>query len=146
MNINAGKILTKLAGAATAGLVLYDSHKVGTMTSQQEIKRGIGDRLPDSYIASRRQNSKSFVTSNLKDKLFREQVNFGVPDKINSVIGYLKGGFDQLASNIVPAVLATGALVKNKFSKAFGVGLGVYAAYYIISNVLNVGRIKYFKD
>ena len=143
--MNIANILTKTAGIAAAGLVLYDSHKAGKMVSQQEIKLGIADRLPDQYIRSRRQEDMSTITSNFRDKIFATRVNFDLPDKINGITGYAKGAFEQLTCNIIPAVLATGALVKNRFSKFFGIGLGVYAAYYALDNVLDAGRIRHFK-
>lgn len=144
--MNKINILTKAVGIAGAGLVLYDTHKAGVMLSQQEIKNGIAGRLPDAYITSRRQDSLSTVTSNLKDRVFNERVNFALPDRMNAVSGYVKGAFNQLSTDIVPAVLATGALVKNKFSKFFAAGLGVYGAYYLLGNIFNVGRIKHFRD
>ena len=87
----------------------------------------------------------STVTSNFRDKIFAERVNFDLPDKINGITGYVKGAFEQLAYNIVPALLATGALVKNRFSKACGIGLGVYGIYYALSNILDTGKIRHFK-
>ena len=143
--MNIANILTKTAGIAAACLVLYDSHKTGKMISQQNIKLGIAGRLPDQYIRSRRQEDMSTVTSNFRDKIFAERVNFDLPDKINGITGYVKGAFEQLAYNIVPALLATGALVKNRFSKACGIGLGVYGIYYALSNILDTGKIRHFK-
>ena len=70
--MNIANILTKTAGIAAAGLVLYDSHKTGKMISQQNIKLGIAGRLPDQYIRSRRQEDMSTVTSNFRDKIFAE--------------------------------------------------------------------------
>lgn len=144
--MNTAKILTITAGIIGAGLVGYDAHKTGVMTSQQNIKERIAGRLPDHYISSRRQDSTSTVTSNLRDGIFRHKSNWSLPDKINAVTGYAKGAFNQLAEDIVPAVLATGALVKNRFSKHFAIGLGVCGTYYLLSNLLDWGRIKHFRD
>lgn len=144
--MNVGKILTTAGGILGAGFVLYDSHKTGVMVSQQNIKEKIGGRLPDQYIRSRRQEDMSFIRSNLRNRIFRDRANMSFPDKINAVTGYLKGAFNQLASNIVPALLVTGTLVKNKFNKQFGIGLGIYAAYYVLDNIFDWGRIKHFRD
>ena len=142
--MNITKILTKTAGIAAAGLVLYDSHKTGKMMSQHSIKSGIANRLPDQYMRSRRQEDMSTVTSNFRDKIFAESVNFDLPDRVNGITGYIKGAFSQLAYNIVPALLATGALVKNRFSKFFGAGLGIYGIYYALSNIFDTGKIRHF--
>lgn len=144
--MNTAKILTTAAGVIGAGFVLYDSHKAGVMISQQHIKEMIGGRMPDQYIRSRRQDDLSTVTSNLRNRIFKERANMSFPDKVNAVTGYVKGAFNQLASNIVPALLVTGSLVKNKFNKQFGIGLGVYTAYYLLSNILDWGRVKHFRD
>ncbi len=144
--MNKINLLTKAIGLTGAGVILYDMHNAGKMLSQHEIKNGIGSRLPDAYISSRRQETFSTVTSKIKDRVFAEHVNFALPDRINAVTGYLKGAFNQLSSDIVPAILATGALIKNKFSGAFAAGLGIYSIYYLLGNVFNIGRINHFKD
>ena len=144
--MNRANLLTKAIGIAGAGIVLQDGHIAGHMMSQHDIQHAIGARLPEAYIASRRQETLSTVTSKLKDRIFAERVNFALPDRVNAVLGYVKGAFNQLSSDIVPALLATGALVKNKFSKVFAAGLGLYSIYYILGNIFDIGRIKHFEE
>ena len=50
-----------------------------------------------------------------------------------------------MASDIVPAVLATGALLGKKSSKFFGIGLLIYGIKYLIFDVMDLGRPNHLK-
>lgn len=155
MAINTYTTLAKLAGAATAGILAYDAHRTGVMTGRQNVKVQIGDSLPDSYIQSRRQDDLSFITKGFKDRLFKEDADWSFIDKVNACTGYLSGSFDQLSSNLFPLLLSVGALAahksgeflgKSKLSIACGIGLAVCGLKYLICDVLDLGRVKYFSD
>jgi len=138
-------LLAKIAGGVTAGLVLYSTHKTAKRISAEHVKTCAADRMTKHYMESRRADNRGPVTSGLKDWVFKENASMNLPDTFNAVTGYCKGAFQQLASNIVPAALATGALLGKGLSKFFGAGLLVYGVKYLLCDVLGIGRINNLK-
>lgn len=143
--MNLAKIATKAAGGLAAGLVLYNAHNVGKKVSKENVKECCANRMTKFYSKSRRMNDRSVVTSKLKDWYFRANADWSLPDKFNAVTGYVKGAFTQIASDIIPAVLATGALLSKKAGKFFAAGLGVYAVKYLLCDVMDIGRTNHLK-
>lgn len=144
--MNKLNLLSKIAGAVTIGGIAYDANKSAIRRARENVKMHIADRLPDSYLKSRRLDETSYITSKLKDRLFQEDVDSTLPDKFNAVTGYLGGLFDQLFSNIIPIGCAIGTLVAGKASKFFGAGLLLCATKYLLSDILDIGRVKYFDN
>lgn len=134
------KLASRIAGATAAGMVLYNAHNAGIKCSAENIKIRASERLTDEYIRSRRIEDRSIITSKLKDRFFRDNADWNLPDKINGVSGYLGGAIDQALYDVIPAVLATGALVSKKYPKIFGAGLALYGIKYFICDVLDIGR------
>lgn len=144
--MNKWNLISKVAGAAALCAIGYDANKSAVRRARENVKIGIADSLPDAYIKSRRLDETSYITSKLKDRIFEEDVDGTLADKFNAVTGYLGGLFDQLTSNIIPVGCAIGTLVTSKASKFFGIGLGLCAAKYLLSDVFDFGRVKYFDD
>ena len=141
--MNLVNIATKAAGGLVAGMVLYNAHQVGKNVSKEEVKVCCADRMTDYYMKSRRMEDRSAVTNKLKDWYFRTNADWSLPDKFNAVTGYVKGAFSQIASDIIPAVLATGALLSKKAGKFFAVGLGLYAIKYLLCDVMDIGKTNH---
>ena len=134
------KLASRIAGATAAGMVLYNAHNAGIKRSAENIKIRSSERLTDEYIKSRRMEDRSIITSKLKDRLFRDNADWNLPDKINGTTGYFGGALTQAIYDVIPAVLATGALVSKKYPKVFGAGLALYGIKYLICDVLDIGR------
>ena len=143
--MNKWNAAAKIAGALTAATVLYNAHDVSIKTSAEHIKHKSSERLTDIYMRSRRMEDLNETTSQLKDFYFRSNADWNLPDKINAITGYFSGAFKQMASDIVPAVLATGALLGKKSSKFFGIGLLIYGIKYLIFDVMDIGRPNHLK-
>ncbi len=137
-------IISKVAGAIAIAGIGFDAHKSAVRRARENVKIGIADRLPDAFLHSRRLDETSYITSKLKDRVFQEDVDGALSDKFNALTGYLGGMFDQVISNIIPLGCAIGALVTNKASKFFGIGLGLCGIKYLLSDVFDVGRVKHF--
>ena len=144
--MNKWNIASKIAGGLTAGIVLYNAHDVGKKTSAEHIKHSSAERLTDIYMRSRRMEDLNETTSKLKDFYFRSNADWNLPDKFNAVTGYISGAFKQMASDVIQAILATGALLSKKGAKWFGAGLGIYAIKYLICDVLDFGRPNHLKS
>ncbi|MBS4759080.1 MAG: hypothetical protein KHX03_00065 [Clostridium sp.] len=134
------KLGSRIAGAAAAAMVVYDAHNAGIKTSAENIKIRSSERLTDEFLKSRRMEDRSIITSKLKDKFFRDNADWNLPDKVNGVTGYFGGAITQALYDIIPAILATGALVSKKYPKVFGAGLALYGLKYIICDVMDIGR------
>ena len=134
------KFASRIAGATAAGMVLYNAHNAGIKSSAENIKIRSSERLTDEYIKSRRMEDRSIITSKLKDRFFRDNADWSLPDKINGATGYVGGAVTQALYDVIPAVLATGALVSKKYPKVFGAGLALYGIKYLICDVMDIGR------
>lgn len=143
--MNLVNIATKTAGGLVAGLVLYNAHSVGKKVSKENVKECCANRMTSFYMKSRRMEDRSAVTNKLKDWYFRTNADWNLPDKFNAVTGYVKGAFTQIASDIIPAVLATGALLSKKAGKFFAAGLGIYAIKYLLCDVMDIGRTNHLE-
>jgi len=143
--MNKLNIASKIAGGLTAGLVLYNAHQTAKNVSAENVKISTANRVTKDYINSRRMENRSAVTNNLKDWYFRYKTDWNLPDKFNALTGYIKGGFEQLSNDIVPAALATGALLGKELSKYFGIGLLIYGIKYLVCDVMDIGRINHLK-
>lgn len=141
--MNKLNVFTKIAGGLAAGVVLYNAHQTAKRVSAENVKISMANRVTRNYINSRRLDDRSAVTNNLKDWYFRYCTDWNLPDKFNSVTGYLKGGFQQLSNDIVPALLATGALLGKGLSKFFGIGLGLYSIKFFLCDVLDFGKVNH---
>lgn len=144
--MNKWNVAAKIAGTLTAGMVMYNAHDVGKKYSAENVKIKSAERITNLYTSSRRMEDRSIVTSKLKDKYFRDNADWNLPDKINAATGYVSGAFNQFASDIVPATLATGALLTKKLSKVFALGLLIYGIKYLVCDVMDIGRINHLKS
>ena len=137
MNWNA---VSKIAGGITAAAVLYNAHGVGKKMSEEHVKEKAAHRMIYFYVPSRRTDDRNEITNKLKDWYFRVNADWNLPDKINAFTGYIKGAFTQMASDVIPAILATGALLTKKCPKLFTGGLLLYGIKYFICDVMDIGR------
>lgn len=144
--MNKWNIAAKVAGTLTAGMVLYNAHDVGKKHAAENIKIRSSERLTDLFTRSRKIDDRNITTSKLKDWYFRSNADWSLPDKINGITGYISGAFSQMAMDVVPAALATGALLSKKLSKVFTIGLLLYGIKYLVCDVIDVGRVNHLKS
>ena len=88
---------------------------------------------------------RNISTSRLKDWFFRTNADWNFPDKVNAFTGYISGAFKQITYDVIPAALATGALLSKKYSKYFGIGLLAYGIKYLLCDVMDIGKPNYLK-
>ena len=138
--MNKWNIAAKVAGTITAGMVLYNAHNVCKKHSEEKVKEKTAARLTKLYVRSRRMEDLSETTSKLKDWYFKTNADWNFPDKINAITGYFSGAFKQMTSDVVPAILATGALLSKKMAKVFSIGLLLYGIKYLLFDVIDIGR------
>ena len=143
--MNKWNVASRIVGGIAAAGVLYNAHYAGSKGSAENIKLKQADRVGKYYFDSRKSEDRSILTSKLKDEYFRANADWNLPDKFNALTGYVGGAFKQLAQNIIPAGLATGALLSKNYAKFFGAGLGIYAIKYLICDVMDLGRPNYLK-
>ena len=142
-------LCSKILGATTAGLVLYDAHKNGVLTGTRNAKSNIADTVVDEYINSNNIAKVSSVELNAKKSWFRFVMDNNIKESIDSTFGYAKGVWESFVSDIIPATLATGALLSKKNSvtgKLCGLGLVAYGAKYLIYDIIGIGKRKYLAD
>ena len=144
--MNFYSICSKGLGALTTGLVVYDAHKNGVLTGGKESKSNVAATVLDEYVNSNSISKVSTVEMNAKKSWFKFVMDNNIRESIDASLGYVKGTWDSLVSDIIPAALATGALLskKNGFvCKMCGIGLVVYGAKYLLYDVMGIGKRKY---
>ncbi len=147
--MNMASLCSKGLGVLTAGLVLYDAHKNGLMTGVRNAKSNISDTIVDQYINSNNISKVSTVELNTKKTWFRFIMDNNVKEAVDSSLGYVKGAWDSFVSDIIPATLATGAILSKKNSKSgklFGLGLVAYGVKYMLYDVMGIGKRRYLAD
>ena len=147
--MNIYSLCTKLLGVTTAGLVVYDAHKNGVITSHRNAKSNVADNVVDEYINSMNTSKVSTVEANAKKSWLKFVMDNNIKEAIDASFGYVKGVWDSFVSDIIPAALATGALLTKKNSmgcKLCGIGLVAYGAKYLIYDVIGIGKRKYLSD
>lgn len=141
---------SKAIGAVTAGLILYDAHKNGTIRGTMEAKQNIADTLVDHYVQSNQLGKVSSVEMNAKKTWFRFILDNNIREPFDATLGYIKGFWQGLVTDIVPATLATGALLLSKkggvSGKLCGLGLLAYGAKYLLYDVMSIGKRDYLKS
>ena len=144
--MNIYSICSKGLGVLTAGLVIYDAHKNGLINGPQIAKTNIANTMVDEYINANSISKVSSVEMNAKKSWFRFVMDNNIREAIDSSLGYIKGVWQSFVSDIIPAALATGAILSKKngiTSKVCGVGLVLHGIKYLIYDIAGVGKHKY---
>lgn len=143
--------ITRLAGLGTAGVLLFDAHSAGKVNSKKQYSARIANSLPDTYSKSIKMDGFSEVGNGLKKNAFRWALDDGITPAISSAFGYVGGTVGHLVDNVLPAGLATVALLsknaKGNIGTAgiiAGVGLALTAGKYLLFDVLGIGKPKVF--
>lgn len=147
--MNIYSLCSKGLGVLTAGLVVYDAHKNGMITGSRNAKSNLADTIVDEYINTSRISKVSTVEMNAKKSWLRFVMDNNIKESFDSVCGYLKGVWDSFVSDIVPAALATGAILSKRnglTGKLCGIGLVAYGAKYLVFDVMGIGKRKYLGD
>lgn len=138
---NFTKYLAKGVGATALGILAYDSHIVGKLQSDVYSKSRDADACMDAFSNSQYLTSPSATMSNLKKGVFNFETENNFRHFVNSAIGYFKGFGSMLVDNVVPLGLGLGALCgKGKWSKGSAIGLGIYAGFKLLKDVLGFGH------
>lgn len=144
--MNKFTVISKIIGATAAGVLLFDAGSFAVRNSKKESKRSLANRLPDQYVSSMRLDNPSATTNKLKKGLFKWNLDNPLPEFFAGIGGSFSGFFGSLSQNVIPAALATGALLFNKVGRVCGVGLAVFGIKYLFSDVLNIGKKGIIKD
>ena len=144
---NYGKYLAKGAGALALGIVAYDSHTLGKISSGAYAKTHDAKACINSYNNTMFMADPSITTSKAKNFLLDLQIQDNVRHFVNSAIGYFKGFGSMLINSVVPLGLGLGAIVSknNKVAGGFGIGLAAYGVIKFLKDVCGLGHPNYFK-
>ncbi len=144
--MNKFTVMSKIAGTAAAGLLLFDANSRGVVNSRKEQIRTTSNRLPDQYVNSMRMDKYSVSGNKLKQAFFKWQLDTGIPEFFAGIGGYIKGVTGNLAENVIPVALATGALMFKKAGRFCAVGLGLCGLKYLVNDVFCIGKPKVLGD
>lgn len=141
------KCLIKGAGAITVGLIGYDAYKRGCWKSKMDTKLLTADMVQHVHNTSQLLDMNSQVRSDAKNGFHQWFLGTKIPTFITSIAGFVKGALTSMADNVVPLALATGALMfKGGMSKFCGIGLGLYAAHFFLTELCGIGKPDYLPD
>lgn len=145
--MNFSSLCAKGLGALTAGLVLYDAHKNGTINGTMNAKRNVANTVVDQYVQSNHIGKMSTVEVNAKKAWFNMIMDNNIKEFFDATGGYISGFVSSIVTDIIPAALATGALAfKNRGGKLCSLGLLIYGAKYFLHDIMNVGKRDYLKE
>lgn len=136
------KVISKVVGVAAAGLMLYDATKAAKVGSDKAQSNSLQDRLPDQFMATTKLDTESAITAKIKEKTFEWQLDNNIPEFFASIRGYCEGLIENLAGNIIPATLATGALLLPKGGKICALGLLAVGAKRLLYDIWGIGKQK----
>lgn len=137
--VSVTNILTKTLGYGTLALVAYDSHTLGKIEAASHPQKVKASELAGAYMHDLSQETPSVVQSKVKESIFKLRLNENISPFFTGIYGYCKGFGKMLVNNVVPLGLALGTVVKNPFSKFFGIGLAIYGGIYLIQNAFGIG-------
>lgn len=142
-------LASRAIGTLAAGLVLYDAHKNGTIGATMKTKQSIANTLVDEYVQSNQIGTVSTVEMTAKKAWFRHVLDNKIKEPLNATAGYVSGFCKSFVNDVIPAALATGALLLSKkdgiTGKLCGLGLLMYGAKYLLYDVMSVGKRDYLK-
>lgn len=144
--MNKFTVISRIAGTAAAGLMLFEAHHEGMAISKKEQIRTTANRLPDEYLHSMRMETKSVVGNELKKEFFKWQMDDNIPEFFAGIKGYFKGIAESLTANIIPVALATGAIMFKKAGRFCAIGLGLCGAKYLLNDVFSIGKPEILGD
>ncbi len=135
------KYLPKAVGLGALGVVAYDAHIIGKLQSDVYSKSKDADACAGTFNNTQYLSSPSMTTSKLKNSVNRIEMESNSRHFFNSAIGYFKGFGSMLVDSVVPLGLGLGALfAKGNWAKGSAIGLGVYAGFKFIKDVLGFGH------
>jgi len=139
---NIGTLAARATGLAAVGMVGYDAHVIGKLTSDTYSQSREANRL--SYAANNDAylDSPSAVMGKVKKKIFNFQLENNIFMPIEAAIGYFKGFGGMCLENGLPlglGVLAT--LAKGKIiPRLSALGLLMIGGYKVLHDGFGVGR------
>lgn len=133
-------IVTKGLGLAALGVVLKDSHYLGKVQADLYASKKDADSATyflnnSMYLSDMRKSSEA-----IKDTAYTMELDQTYKRFFNEGIGYIKGFFSMLVSNVIPLGLGIGAVFGGKAaSKMSAVGIAAYAIYRVIRSAFGIG-------
>lgn len=155
-----GRYAVKAAGAVGVGILTYDAHKRGVLHGKINKNKHDFQALDYYYENSRNLNTDSHFNSNMKDKLFKWELDNNLRGFVNKGLGYVKGFVGMVTDDVLPWALSIAAIgvkgakkipaptaanpnatktVMSMGSKVAGTALGLYTAYAFIKNICGFG-------
>ena len=147
MSIILGKILWKTVGAAGVGLAGYDAYKRGEWQAKTNHKLASADLMTRVHMNSQTLENHSAVRSGIKNSFNRKFLDTSnITPVFRAIGGFCSGVVSSLADNVVPLALATGALTLKRGAKWCVLGLGLYAAKFLVTDIFGIGKPNYLPD
>lgn len=138
---NYGKYLAKTAAVGALGLVGYDAHVYGLMKADSYSKTRDAKRMVKRATNTLYLDKPSAVTADMKDGILRIEAEQNTSTFFNKAIGYTKGLFYSLISNVVPFTLGVVTLVAGNKTvcKVGGWSLVGYGLFRVVKDGFGKG-------
>ncbi|MFA7657852.1 MAG: hypothetical protein WCY19_00290 [Candidatus Gastranaerophilaceae bacterium] len=145
--IKIANVLTQTLGAATLGLIAYDSHIAGKIKASAYEKNHKATGLTERYLDDMKLDSPSTVEAGVKKELFKYSLDENLTGFFTNIAGYGKGFASMLVSEVIPFGLAIGTFFgkrggKQIFSKFCGAGLIAYGGIFLLQEAFGIGKSK----
>ena len=139
--MNIGNIVAKGVGSASLYIIGRDAHYWGKIKGEERKKTRNAQAAAYYYDNTRTLNKPSKFHSDIKNRVFRWELDENIRGHMNSTRGYLGGLFSSMVSNVVPFALGlTALLTKGVASKGSAIALGAIGLYTFIKEGFGLGN------
>ncbi len=144
MGINYGKYISRGVGAAALYLVARDAHVYGKIKADEHMKTKNADAALYYLNNTQTINKPSMTQIQLKDAVYKYELDNNIRGFINSGVGYFKGLGSMLVSDVVTLGLGIGALFAKgralPLAKTSAIGLAGIGIYSLIKDGFGIGK------
>ncbi len=141
---NYGKYLARGAGAAALYFIARDAHSYGKIRSDIQVQSKNAKAAEYYLHNTMAMDRPSKTLTDIKNGVYKLELNEQIRGFINSIIGYFKGITTTLIHDVVPLGLGLTALFAKKralpLAKASAIGLGIYGIYTVIKEGFGLGK------
>lgn len=135
------KVVCKTVGIAGMSAVLYDAYSVAKCNSSRKTDVENADYFEKIYADTRSTNTESPMQAAMQKKVADLRMKNAIVPMISKIKGFISGGLNSLADNIIPVCLASLALAgKGMFAKIGAWGTGLYGAYIVLKEGFGLGK------
>ena len=135
------KIVCKTVGIAGMSAVLYDAYSVAKLNSSRKSDVENADYFEKVYSDTRSTDTESPLQASMQKKVADIRMKNTLVPILSRIKGFISGGLNSLADNIIPVTFASLALAGKGIAAKIGAwGVGLYGAFIVLKEGFGLGK------